>query len=198
MIKRDVKYNRQYNNNDFAKLHPWQQCFSTSAWMLLGYLCPDKYDGGNDEDLAHYIEDVSNYVGLPGIGEIAAKQTGIDPSYESSYFWEVQRAALIKYLAAGGKHGTIVYMDANCNWENLYKAIDVCPVILGTNKMGGLPGGHIILVTGYADNGDLFVHDPYGNATTGYKDKNGENVVYSKAFLTPFVGVNHIRAMWYY
>lgn len=198
MVSRTVKYNRQTDNKDFPALRPWQQCFSTSAWMLLGYLCPELYDGSDDAGLAKLVEDVSNHVGAAGIGETIMAQQKLDPHNESAYIWIVWKMVLKKYLTDGGKNGTVVYMDGNCSLENLYKALDVCPVIVGTYKMGGLPGGHIILVTGYTDECSFICHDPFGNANSGYKDKNGENVVYSKDYLTTYIGTNTIRALWYY
>ncbi|MCX8125449.1 MAG: C39 family peptidase, partial [Spirochaetes bacterium] len=47
------------------------------------------------------------------------------------------------------------------------------PVIVS----GDFPNGHIVTIVGYDSNGWI-VHDPYGNANTGYKDTNGEFVHY--------------------
>ena len=198
-IKYPVKYNSQRDNFDFdGKFKGYQQCFSSSVWMLLGYLCPEEYDGSNDDQLKVYVDDVSNKVGSPGVGEEIFKKIGQDPKYNSAYFWEVHKAAMIKYLSEGGKNGTVVYLDANCTWDMLYSCIEKSPVVLGTDKMAGLPGGHIILVVGVTAEGDLICHDPYGDANTGYKEKKGEYVVYRKDWITPFIGKNHIRCMYYY
>jgi uncharacterized protein YvpB len=55
-------------------------------------------------------------------------------------------------------------------------------VIIGTFKLGGLPGGHIILLVGI-DDYDYIVNDPFGNANTNYKDKNGAGVIYPKELI---------------
>lgn len=51
------------------------------------------------------------------------------------------------------------------------------PVLLS----GGFTGsGHIVLLIGFTADGDLIVHDPYGDWTTRYKDLHGEARIYER------------------
>ena len=54
------------------------------------------------------------------------------------------------------------------------------PVIVSTTLT---KSGHIILLRGITEKGDYIVNDPYGNAISGYKDRNGEGVIYERAFM---------------
>lgn len=57
--------------------------------------------------------------------------------------------------------------------------------------------GHIVCIIGYTPQG-YFVHDPYGNALTGYRDRNGKRVFYDNDYMErmcdPEPGAGHIWA----
>lgn len=57
--------------------------------------------------------------------------------------------------------------------------------------------GHIVCIIGYTPKG-FIVHDPYGNALTGYRDRNGKSVFYDNDYMErmcdPEPGSGHIWA----
>lgn len=188
---RKIEYNSQRDNYDFeGQFRGSCQCFSTSVWMFLSYFSPDII-AGDDKGLKKYVDDVSNIVGSPGIGELVAS-TDHSITGNSAYFWTVHKAAIEKKFSDKlFKYPDKVIFKNQITANDLIKAIVRSPVILGTRKLAGLPGGHIILVTDY-DGEDFICNDPYGDANTGYKNRNGEQVVYSKALLDGHIGA----AMW--
>lgn len=191
---RTISYNSQRNNFDFSgAFHGWQQCFSTSAWMLLSFFCPKMYRSDDDQGLATYVDDVCNTVGKIGVGEAISKKLHI--SGNTAYWWAVHQEAIREWIFKAGKKIDVIFEDGTASWNDFADAIKKSPVILGTNKLAGLPGGHIILVVDY-DGKNLYVNDPYGDATTGYKDPNGTMRIYPKEWIKPYVGGDHLRIMW--
>ncbi len=190
---RTIPYNSQRDNFSFAGKFPgWAQCMSTCAWMFLSWYRPE-VDATDDAGLAAYVDDVEASVGKPGIGEkIREKYNWI--TGRTSTWWLVQQAALQQRLP--GKR--IMFHD-RFPIEQLIDIVRIGPVIIGTNKMGGLPGGHIILLCDYdAINYSYLVNDPYGNALTGYKDPTGQGVPYPFPWLIPFIdyGKNQCRVIY--
>ncbi|MCL2025640.1 MAG: C39 family peptidase, partial [Leptospirales bacterium] len=59
---------------------------------------------------------------------------------------------------------------AEVPFRRLRDILYTSPAIFGTMLTGT---GHIILLKGY-DNDGFYVNDPWGIATTGYKDHNGD------------------------
>jgi hypothetical protein len=168
----EIGYNSQRDNFSFAgKFSAWSQCFSTCAWMLLSY-----YDkacrADDDKGLAQYVDDVEMRVGSPGIGERVMRKFAWITGF-TSLWWLVHKEALEERLRAAGLKGSMVFRESDGTWEELYRQADKGPVIIGTSRLGGLPGGHIILAVRPG-----FYHDPFGNAMTGYADVNGANVNY--------------------
>lgn len=178
MIK--IKYNSQRDNFDFAGEFPaWKQCFSTCAFMFLSYYCSD-IDGDDDIMLSRYIDDVEVKVGREGIGEKIFSQMGF-----SSFWWYVQAAGIQKWLDDRNVTGKIKFENTTLSYNKLHDIMDSGqPIILGTNKLGGLSGGHIILLVDSVLQG-FIVHDPFGNANTEYEDIDGEGVLYRDSFLLP-------------
>jgi hypothetical protein len=182
---RAIKNNRQDNNNDFmGKFKGSVQCMSTSAWMLMSWYT-DKYDATDDCSLAMYADDVNDEIGQAGIGEIIKRKfkwmTG-----NTAYYWEVHKSAIEKWLWKVGVKGQCVYNE-NATFDSLIAILYDFPAMLGTSKLGGLPGGHVIVAL-YVDGDYVVCNDPYGDANTNYRDKNGENVRYSIAMLREHFG----------
>lgn len=181
-----IKYNSQRNNNDFkGKFKAWWQCFSTSAWMFMSFYT-DNIDGADDSGLAEYLDDVEDSIGKPGIGE-AVKQRIKWIKGNSSYWWAVQQAGIDAWLKRNGVNGVTLFKDKTVAYYDLKAILQYGPVILQTDKMGGLKGGHIILAVG-CQSGAIVCHDPFGNALTRYRDINGANVVYDDGFLIKYTG----------
>lgn len=180
-MMRKVEYNSQRDNFSFAGQFPgWKQCFSTSAWMLISFFSP-KANAKDDGQLAWYLDQVEAGIGETGIAEEVLKTKPYIAVSGSSYWFEVQRTAIEKILNIHGVQGQAVYREG-VSWTELDEALKVGPCIVGTMRMGGLPGGHIILVNDRE--GEVYsVNDPYGNPLTNYRDTNGEAVQLPKEFL---------------
>lgn len=190
-------YNSQRDNYTFAgKFKAFWQCFSTSAWMFLSWYIPG-IDGTDDEGLAKYLDDVEDSVGKPGMGEkIKNKFNWIKG--KTSYWWLVQRAGIEVWMWKNGIHGTCKFSDYAIDFDKLNKLLESGPVIFGTNKIGRLPGGHIILVMSYVG-GSYICNDPFGNATSHYQDTDGEKVVYPDWYLKKYCGNKKglVRCLWW-
>jgi hypothetical protein len=179
---RIIGYNSQRDNFDFSgKFHGWQQCFSTSAWMFMSFWS-DKIAFNDDKALAKYVDDVSDAVGEPGTGE-AVKKDHHEIVGNSAYWWVVQKVGIETKLNASGIQGQCIYQD-NATYDDIYKYLKNGPVIIGTDKLAGLPEGHIILGVDQADGG-LIINDPYGDANSFYKNMNGAEVLYPRPLLEP-------------
>lgn len=187
MMKHKIEYNSQRDNIDFGGKFPgWHQCFTTCAWMFMSFYVKDIV-GSDDDRLAVYFDDVEEYVGTPGIGE-KIKQKFNWIAGKTSYWWLVQQAGIQKWISLYGVKGKAKFFE-NKDFNKIYDYLLYGPVILGTKKLGGLKGGHIILAVGIDDNGkDIICHDPYGDANTNYKNKNGKYVIYKKDMLMKHVG----------
>lgn len=183
-MKLDIQYNSQKNNESFGGKFPgYIQCFTTSAWMLMSYYSLE-IDALDDKSLSKYLDDVEVTIGTtPGVAEEIQKQ---DHSVvgKTSLFWEVQRAGITKWLQQKNVIGKAI-----CNYTSslsqVRKLLNDGPVIIGTNKMGGLPGGHIILAIGF-DDIHIICHDPFGNANLNYSNSNGNSVYYEDTFLVKY------------
>lgn len=194
-MKHNVGYNSQRDNLSFGGKFPgFWQCFTTCAWMLISFYTPEKYRFNDDTGLAGYLDDVEATVGKPGIGEAIRKKYNWITGHTSEW-WAVQQAGITAWLNRAGVAGSAVFCDQTVDFADLPKLIERGPVILGTKKLGGLPGGHIILAIGY-EPGGIICNDPYGNAVTNYKGRNGEAAFYSDALLQPATG-QKIRCMYW-
>lgn len=162
----NIGYNSQRDNAAVRGLSPHVQCFATSAWMFLSYFAPEKYPYNNDELLSYYIMDVI--------------RNGKDKEFE----WKDQAEMIQKYLDAAGVQKKVhLAIDLNSgrgklSIADLEAVLKVSPVIVGTKKMGGLPGGHIILAKGAVTDHFISCNDPYGNANSNYSSADGDGVLY--------------------
>ena len=193
-MKHLINYNSQRDNISFAGKFPgFWQCFTTCSWMLMSYYC-DKIKAGDDKGLSLYLDDVEAIVGKPGIGEkIKNKYNWIKG--HTSEWWLVQRNGIEAWLWQQGSRGNAVFRDLTVPFDDLRSLINGGPVILGTSKLGGLPGGHIILAIGYDDDG-IICHDPYGNALAQYESANGAGIMYPDIILKAATG-EKIRCMYW-
>jgi hypothetical protein len=180
---RIIKYNSQRNNTIIAGINGSSQCFATVVWMLLGFYCPN-VNAEDDNGLAEYIKDIT--------------ANGSAHEYE----WVAHQAEIQKYINNAGKNYTATLgIDLNTGKglmspEQLRLLLAVGPVIIGTKKMAGLPGGHIILAVDFIENGDIVCNDPYGNALTRFKDQNGQGVIYPVSMFDKEYQEGPIRGMW--
>lgn len=182
---RKVGYNSQRDNFVVKDIKGSSQCFSTCAWMLLSYYAPEMYKFDDDEGLKHYITELTRL------------------NASDAFEWSCHAKLIDKYMRAAGFRGNVIInidLDTGlglCSKESLWSALACNPVIIGTKKMSGLPGGHIILGIDNDINGNPIVNDPYGNALTGYKDTNGAGVTYTVSMFDAVNPNGLIRAMWY-
>lgn len=179
---RKIDYNSQRDNFDFdGKFPAWKQCFSTCAWMFMSYYNKD-INATNDTKLAQYVDDVEALVGKPGIAE-KVKQKYNWITGNTSMWWLVQQAGIQKNLS----EKEIIFSE-KISVKELPELVKEKPVIIGTHKMGGLPGGHIILLVDYDSEKDSYVvNDPYGNATGNYLCDDGDSILYSHDFLKKYI-----------
>lgn len=194
-MKYDIDYNSQRDNYSFnGKFKGFIQCFSTSSFMLMSYFSNNMK---GDDRLKEYVDDVESTVGKPGIAEKVKKKfnwiTG-----RTSLWWLVQKYGIEKWLWNNGVEGDCIFSDCEHSIYKLPELLKISPVILGTNKIGGLKGGHIILVIGY-ESGVFICHDPYGNARHNYKDHNGDSVEYTLEYLKKYTDMKNgkIRCMYW-
>lgn len=190
-----VDYNSQRNNINFkGKFSAWWQCFTTSSWMLMSYFC-DSINGTDDIMLATYLDDVEDSIGKPGIAEWVKKKYSWIKG-RTSFWWLVQKHGVEKWMWHRGENGEAIFEDLKMSLDEVpYLLKHYGPVILGTKRIGGLKGGHIILVVGY-DKGKFICHDPFGNAKHGYTIENGEYVEYDKEWLKKYTG-EKIRCIYW-
>ena len=140
----------------------------------------------DDNGLSLYCDDVEITVGKSGIAEkIIQKFNWI--TGKTSQWWLIQKYGIEKWLWDAGKKGEAIFNENSVAYLDIKSLIDNGPVILGTKKIGGLSGGHIILAIGY-DNDGIICNDPFGDAKTNYKNINGEKVYYPDNFLKKYTG----------
>jgi hypothetical protein len=164
---RQIKYNSQRNNTTVNKLGPYSQCFSTSNFMRMSYYC-DGIKAGDDVALAEYLKQMETVIG-PQIEHVP----------HPSLYFDVEAAMVTKTLNLMMIPGKDIF-ESGVSMDRLHKLLIDGPVTIGTNKFGGLPGGHIIL----AVDQDVY-NDPFGNGKTNYQDQNGEAVMYTPEFIAP-------------
>jgi hypothetical protein len=90
-----------------------------------------------------------------------------DPMIGTEY-WRLTR-----YLENHVGASAVREADAEASWVE--DRLDEGHVVLASGTVNGL--GHLVLITGYRDDGMYIVHDPYGNGTDGSND--GRSVIYS-------------------
>lgn len=180
---RKLGYNFQGNNPTANTINGWSQCFATSAIMLLSFYAPKIYRADDDELVKQYVLDIT--------------KRSVDDEYE----WSCQAKEIQKYLANAGVDKEVkLGIDLNTgigtvDIETLGLLLDEGPVIIGTKKMAGLPGGHIILGVDHNEEG-ISCNDPAGDANTLYKSANGQGVMYKVRMFDAKYPLGPIRCMW--
>lgn len=189
-IQHEIGYNSQRDNYSFGgRFSAWSQCFSTCAWMFLSFYSP-RVEADNEAGLRWYVDEVEAQVGgRPGIAERVIRKFRWISGY-TSLWWLVQKAGVEYVLRVHGVAGGGVFRESNGTAEEMSARLERGPVILGTSRLGGLRGGHIILVIGRESdaNGRLqwIVHDPFGDANANYSRENGAAVRYDAEMLARY------------
>lgn len=187
---REIDWNSQRDNISFAGKFPgYWQCFSTCAWMFLSWLCAS-INAKDDKGLAQYLDDVEATIGKSGIAERTIAKLKLKITGGSSFWWRIQHEGIKEWAQMNGSTSDIVFRDGTFSIGSLPSVLATSPVIIATKKLGGLPGGHIILIVDYDEkNNSYVVNDPYGNAKTKYLDKNGDSVLYNAVWLYDYINV---------
>ncbi len=185
--QRLVAYNSQRDNYSFqGKFSGYRQCFSTCAWMFMSYYSK-RIQVKNDKQLTWYVDQVESTVGSVGWAE-KIRQRYQYIKGKTSQWWIIQKVAIEILLKSHGIKGHCVFTQ-KASWQDLSKYLKNGPVILGTKKLGGLRGGHIILLV-REDTDGFYVNDPFGDGlNTNYQNQNGHNVFYAKDKLAHFAQV---------
>lgn len=184
---RKIAYNSQRDNAEFGgRFKAYNQCFSTCAVMFMSHYTP-QIAGDDDKFLSKYLYDIEATLNPSGLGaRLKLKYKWIKGA--TSLWWLIQKDAINDYLHHYGVKGNACFYDAQLLIEQLPEFLRLGPVIIGTKRMGGLPGGHIILLVDYdRAKHEFIVNDPFGNATTNYKDHNGAAVRYPYDWLVPYI-----------
>lgn len=187
---RKIAYNSQRNNDDFGgQFRAYNQCFSTCAIMFMSHYSK-QIAGDDDRFLKKYLFDAEATLNPQGLGaRLRLKYKWIKGA--TSVWWLVQQEAINDYLHHYGVKGQAVFYDATMLIESLPEFAKLGPIILGTSKIGGLPGGHIILIVDYnAKTKSLVCHDPFGDARNQYGNTNGAYVEYDLEWITPYIQVS--------
>jgi len=164
---RTVGFNSQRNNLKVNSLGAYSQCFTTANWARMSYYC-DAIKADDDAGLADFLKQVETVMG-PHIEAVP----------HPSLYFDVQQKCVTSLLNLMGVSGRDVFESA-VTMDRLYKLLQFGPVTIGTNKLGGLSNGHIIL----AVDRDTY-NDPFGDANDNYKNTNGEGVTYKREMIAP-------------
>ncbi len=203
-------YNNQRDNifskADWAKQMPgWAQCMSTCAFMLLSYYVKG-IQGDDDGQLSYYLQQLEFQLDPAMKKQSKDYQLKLDDFEQAKYardflkenktywnafkndwfnkwtseVWAIHQYALSFILKAYDVPGVVIYRETNGTWQELIGALTHGPAMLATYKLGGLPGGHIILPFQIQKKNSRFVDtcDPFGDARTGYTLKDGNMVAY--------------------
>ena len=147
-----------------------KQCFASSCTMLCNFM--------------------GTFFGIPAIKRMSLDEynrvlSGALPVgmnfEEGRYLWTSHEKIMNAMI------GPFIARTSACTYEKIRKQIDSgFPVVMGIDIQiifgASRSLGHIVLCVGYGDHG-LYFHDPYGDATEGYKNHDGETVFYSYDFL---------------
>lgn len=157
----------------YDKLHPHRQCFYCSSVMFLSHYIPviDQLPAYYD----HYVDDTEASIGKPGMAEkYFPRLTG-----RTGAHWAVHRKAIELRLSGYN----VVFLE-NQKLSFLKSCLASGePVIYGTNNIGKLPGGHVVVAVRTIGQDGVLTYDPFGDARTNYQNHDGEGVVYSDDLL---------------
>lgn len=139
-------------------------------------------DAESDEQLSWFLRRMEESIGVRGEIEKAIRSIPGIPVQGLSYWWKTQLAGINKVLSTHGKYGHVSikgkahWIDSG-SWRSFDASLSRGPLITGTYKMGGLPGCHIVLVTGVdSKKGTYYLNDPYGNPLSNYRDRQGQDL----------------------
>lgn len=190
---RIIGYNNQTDNITANGLTAYSQCFSTCAWMFMSHYT-ENIKAEDDNGLYKYVMWLETKVGP----DLARKDRSINGQH-LSLFWLVQKHGIKDYLYNNKCQQLLCFEDGSFPIAQLPDLVIQVPVIIGTQKIGNLPGGHIILLTDYdKETNSFIVNDPFGNATTNYKDRNGNAVLYEYDWLKPFINTGNNKCRLIY
>ncbi|HKP54841.1 MAG TPA: C39 family peptidase [Chloroflexia bacterium] len=168
----------------YGKLDPWRTYVAeeqAEIWQSTGIPTanPNALTGA---DFAPYITNQYSAYGRtysstasdPSGNQLAGLYGTICPTGYAS--WQ----AMVSVLESHGLGSQYV----SVTWDGVVGALQRGhPVVLGNELTSA---GHILLVIGYTPDGNLVVHDPYGNRfEPGYGGNNGQGILYPWKRVTP-------------
>ena len=185
-----IKWNRQDNNGKVGFITPGSQCGYTSVAMALSTVYPE---AESDTFIEKMVDDMEPMVGKPGWGEKFFQRKGWKGGWiysqvfggkaRAGAYMELYAEWLRDFIKDNKLNVEVVFVPENGKWEDVRALLKKgFPVVLGTRI---LPSGHFIVVVSYDEEKDEYTaKDPWGDANTNYKNKNGDNVKYSQKMLS--------------
>lgn len=160
----EIVYFSQRNNYG----SPFNECFPTSMVMMMA----NNLDVTPvDQTLRAFMEDdlFDHFI------EKTHKRTS------AKYEWKIERDMANKWLGKSNmlKPDPVVWREGMTTIEIEIEIDNGRMVVVGTDKLGGLPGGHIVCIGGY-DELNFYLWDPFGDYRTRYGDHNGRNISIKK------------------
>lgn len=128
-----------------------EECFPTSMTMTMAN------NGVHDQTLRNFmVDDIYDHW-------IESRRKDKSAKFQ----WQVEMEECIAFLnqspVFGGTANQYVKWIEGATLEQIHAEIDNgYMVVMGTKKLGGLPGGHIVTVAGY-DQTNLYLYDPFGD-----------------------------------
>lgn len=178
-----IHIDQRKQSNFGGILSPSRQCAYASSVMFITHFLPVPDLGKYYE---RYVDDTEIMVGKPGIAE------RLFPTFKgrSGSLWKVHQMAIQERMPSLN-----IVFEERAKIDDITRILSegFSPVIVGTTNFGGLPGGHLLVAKENRSAGKL-CNDPYGDAGTGYANRNGENVFYADVFLSKFLSGRVIYA----
>ena len=183
---KDPKTGKISEKTQKIKIHNYQQCFVSSVYMYLSYYLDKSPDTKTFEK--EYLQNINS---LKFIEKLTADGYLKNNAYNEwlnypgnkAYLWGSNYAMIRSILQ--DEHEEVKYSLGLTLDEIVTKKKEDAPAIISTNKLGGLSGGHVIIFQKIA--GDKAIcFDPYGDATTNYKNHNGDGVEYPLELLNKY------------
>lgn len=175
------------------KISGWVQCFTASAWNYLSWMTDNFFQFGDKIATLRYL----TYILTGGRNEFD-QETEIPSDHDAMFMYEKQLFAMNHYLH------DIAFSDKRMNgfigdggsYDAVLQIAKKRPVIVGTYKIGGLPGGHVMILDHTGNNFNVMI-DPAGDARTNYKIPSGYGVEYSDSMCREHFGRGgRIHALW--
>jgi hypothetical protein len=188
---------------DDNKYDPYTSCFNTSNAVAIQY-CLDiigktKADIGCSNEnmqLEDYIYEVINSTEVTNwLKEQSGYLGNLISSKKRRIYFDVEAFVFNLLMNSLGFQAN-VKLDITFEELSIFIYNNKLPCIIGGNFLSvSKVEGHMNAVVGYNKVGinELIVHDPFGNALTGYTDKNGSYVSYGTRFYADKYG--HLRTV---